>query len=290
MPILTSRSYKAEGLRSVGVLANTTNPGTFTYFIRLGDDASSDRTASFLGNLTLQIDKVCADLASHPVLSKAPAINALGFSQGGQFLRAYIERCNNPRVANLVTFGSQHNGISQFQDCASGDWLCRGWDALLRGNTWSESVQSRLIPAQYFRDPGDLDSYLENSNFLADMNNEREVKNSKYKANMKSLDRFVMYIFEDDTTVVPKESGWFTEVNATTGEFTKLQDRKIYLEDWIGLRWLDEEHRLEFRSTEGSHMTLSNKLLIDVFRRYFGRPPKGAVDKSIDGSQGVGTP
>ena len=272
-------SYKAEGLRSVGTLANTTNPGTYTYFIRLDPEPSSDRSATFFGNLTVQIQQVCDDLASHPILSKVPAVNALGFSQGGQFLRAYIERCNKPRVANLVTFGAQHNGISRFQKCADNDWLCKGSQGLLQSNTWSEFVQSKLVPAQYYRDAEDLETYLEKSNFLADVNNERKVKNATYRQNMKKVDRFAMYVFEEDVTVVPKESGWFSEVNGTTGEVTKLQDRDMYKEDWIGLRWLDEEHRLEFRTIEGAHMELSNKVLVEAFERYFRPRSKGGLDR-----------
>jgi len=267
---LTIPSYKADGLRSIATLANTTNPGTYTYFIRLDDSPSSDRTATFLGNLTEQISQVCADISSHPILSKAPAINALGFSQGGQFMRAYVERCNIPRVASLVTFGSQHNGISEFQKCGDNDWVCRRWDGYLKSNTWTEFVQSRLVPAQYFRDPEDLESYLENSNFLADVNNEREVKNATYKENMKKLDRFAMYMFKDDKTVVPKESAYFSEVNTTSEKVTGLRDRKMYMEDWIGLRWLDEEKKLEFREVDGEHMQLTEEVLVDAFQRYFG--------------------
>lgn len=222
-----------------------------------------------MGNLTMQVEKVCADIASHPILSKAPAINAIGFSQGGQFIRAYVERCNNPPVANLVTFGSQHNGISEFQNCLANDWACQGWQSLLRGNTWSAFVQNKLVPAQYFRNPEDLENYLEHSNFLADLNNERTMKNSTYKENIKKLERFVMYVFEEDKTVIPKESGWFSEVNRTSLKVTKLQDRKIYIEDWLGLKWLDERERLEFRTLEGGHMQLSDELLIDTFKRYF---------------------
>ena len=279
MLILIIPSYKAEGLRSVGALAAKVNPGTYTYFIRLSSDPSSDRTATFLGNLTLEVAQVCADLAAHPILSAAPAINALGFSQGGQFMRAYVERCNNPPVANLVTFGSQHNGISEFQKCEDADWVCQGWQGLLRGNTWSGFVQNKLVPAQYFRNPEDLDNYLENSNFLADVNNEREVKNATYKENMKKLERFAMYMFSEDKTVVPKESAWFSEFNATTGKETKLKDRQLYKEDWIGLKWLDERNKLEFPTTKGGHMELTDKTLIEAFEKYFKPREKGAADE-----------
>src|ERR1700733_10226818 len=149
-------NYAAEGLASTAKLAEETNPGTLVYIIRLDDDASADRSATFFGNVTLQIEKVCEDLAAHPILSTAPAVDALGFSQGGQFLSGYIERCNFPPVRSLVTFGSQHNGISEFQTCGATDFLCKGAQGLLRGSTWSSFVQSRLVPAQYFRNLNDL--------------------------------------------------------------------------------------------------------------------------------------
>lgn len=273
-------NYQADGLAEVAKLADDINPGTLVYLIHLEDDASADSTATFLGNVTVQIEKVCADLAAHPILSTAPAIDALGFSQGGQFLRGYIERCNFPPVRSLVTMGSQHNGISEFQACGSSDWLCRGWQGLLRSNTWSSFVQNRLVPAQYFRDPNQYDEYLEFSNFLADINNERAVKNQTYKENLEKLEKFVMYIFEDDVTVIPKETGWFAQVNGT--EVTALRERDIYKEDWLGLKALDKKGALEFKSTPGGHMSLPGTLLEDVFSRYYG--PYGKKF-STDGKQ-----
>lgn len=132
-------------------------------------------------------------------------------------------------------------------------------------------MQSRLVPAQYYRDPEDLERYLESSNFLADVNNEREVKNGTYKRNMQRLKRFVMYMFSEDTTVIPPESAYFAEVNTTSGKVTKVRDRDIYKEDWIGLRGLDERGRLEFRVAEGGHMQFAEGVLEDCFRKYFGR-------------------
>jgi len=271
-------NYAADGIKSVGELAEEINPGTFIYNIRLDEDPGSDRTATFFGNTTLQIEKVCSDLSSHPILSTAPAINALGFSQGGQFLRAYVERCNSPPVRSLVTFGSQHNGISEFQTCGATDWLCKSANGLLRSNSWSNFVQSRVVPAQYYRDADDLANYLEHSNFLADVNNERLLKNQTYKANLESLEKFVMYIFSQDHTVIPKETAWFAEVNATTKEVTKLRDRKLYTEDWLGLKTLDERGALEFRTAKGQHMELSDGVLSDAFKKYFSPLKKTGLE------------
>ena len=283
--MLIVSSYQAEGLQSIGELLNDTIGNTTIYYIRLDEDPSADRTATFWGNVTLQVQKVCDDLALHPILSRAPAINALGFSQGGQFLRAYIERCNSPKVENLVTFGSQHNGISEFQECAANDWLCHSWRGVLKGNAWGSFSQSKLVPAQYYRDPEDLESYLEYSNFLADINNERKVKNQTYKENMTKLGKFAMFMFADDKTVIPKESAFFSEVNTTSDAVTKLQDRAIYQEDWIGLRFLDENKRLDFRTAEGGHMQLSDNILTDTFNQYFKSRDVSGPDEPSAGNQ-----
>ncbi|KFZ06556.1 hypothetical protein V501_07308 [Pseudogymnoascus sp. VKM F-4519 (FW-2642)] len=258
-------------MQEIGSLASTIHPGTFIYNIHLDASAYGDQRATFFGNLTTQLEQVCADLASHPILSTAPAVDALGFSQGGQFLRAYVQRCNFPPVRSLVTFGSQHNGITQFQTCGPSDWLCKGANAILRGGAWSAFTQSRLVPAQYFRDPEDMENYLANSNFLADINNEREVKNEGYAANLRKLENFVMYMFDEDVTVVPKESAWFAEVNGT--EVTPLKERSIYTENWLGLKELDEAGKLKFLTVEGGHMRLNDEVLNRTFGNFFG--PEG---------------
>jgi palmitoyl-protein thioesterase len=272
--------FNSDGMKGIEELAEAINPGTFVHIISLNEDPNQDRSATFTGNVTDQISKVCEELAKHPILSTAPAIDAIGISQGGQFLRGYVERCNWPQVRSLVTFGSQHNGIVKFKACGQTDWLCKGAMALLRFNVWSNFVQSRLVPAQYYRDPGtqgDYDNYLENSNFLADINNERELKNNKYKANLGSLTNFVMWMFEDDTLVVPKETSWFEEVNGT--ESIPLRARPLYQEDWLGLRGLDRNGGLHFKTAPGDHLQNMEELLNQTITDYFG-PWKRSFDKN----------
>ena len=173
-------------------------------------------------------------------------------------------------MKTLITFGSQHNGISDFlAECKPTDFICRTASSALHSSKWTPWVQNRVVPAQYFRDPEDLDAYLEHSAFLADINNERPGKRNKtYADNLASLERFVMLMFEDDTTVVPKESAWFAEFNKTTGERTLVEDREMYKQDWIGLKVLGDRKRLEFLATPGRHMELSDELLTDLFKKY----------------------
>ncbi|KAF9781922.1 hypothetical protein IL306_012769 [Fusarium sp. DS 682] len=277
--------FNSDGMKSIQELAEAINPGTFVHIIALDENPDQDRAATFNGNVTDQISKVCEELAKHPILSTAPAIDAIGISQGGQFLRGYVERCNYPQVRSLITFGSQHNGIVNFRACGPTDWLCKGAMALLRFNVWSNFVQSRLVPAQYYRNPQteeDYSKYLESSNFLADINNERELKSQKYKANLSKLTNFVMWMFEDDDLVVPKESAWFEEVNGT--ETIPLRARDLYREDWLGLRELDRNGGLRFRSAPGRHLENLGELLNKTIANYCG-PWRKTFESDMENSE-----
>ena len=280
--------YDADGLQSTGELAEEVNPGTYVYYIRTDEDGGNDRTNTFFGNLTTQLKEVCEAIHAEPGLldpddRKRVRVDALGFSQGGQFLRGLIERCEGLDVRSLVTFGSQHNGIAEFQQCGTFDFLCKGATGLIKGNAWTEYVQGKVVPAQYYRTVNattgrPTEEYLAHSNFLADVNNERKVKNEAYKEKIAALEKFVMFVFDGDVTVVPKETGWFAEVNATSGEVTPLRERKLYKEDWLGLKKLDKKGGLVFKNTTGKHMELSDKDLRDAFREYFG-PERESEDR-----------
>ena len=50
---------------------------------------------------------------------------------------------------------------------------------------------------------------MANSQFLADINNERKQKQQQYKDNMLSLEQLVLVRFSEDVLVVPKDSAWF---------------------------------------------------------------------------------
>ena len=270
--------YDAPGLHTVGALARKIHPGTHIEYIRAAPSGPDDQRATFFGNITAQSEIICADLLANPNLTDHRGdvrVDALGFSQGGQFLRGLVERCEGLRVRSLVTYGSQHNGIARFQRCGTWDLVCKGAVAIVGSNAWTDYVQNTVVPAQYYREVNGstgepVEGYLERSHFLADVNNEGEVKKGVYKRRLAALERFVMVVFEGDETVVPKESGWFAEVDEESGVVTGVRERAIYGEDWIGLRELDRRGGLVFESVPGKHMELDEGDLERVFGRYFG--------------------
>lgn len=77
----------------------------------------------------------------------------------------------------------------------------------------------------------------------------------------------MLVIFTKDTMVVPKESAWFGAEAIEDGNeaqermliqetIVPMRGQQLYVEDWIGLRRLDERGGIEFESCEGGHMQI----------------------------------
>ena len=148
--------------------------------------------------------------------------------------------------------------------------MCRKKNELLRKQVWHDNIQKTVIPAQYFRDPYQYSSYLEHSHLLADINNERTV-NSTYKNKVSALEKLVLIAFEDDTTVIPKESAWFYDINSVNGELIPFDKTKLYLNDFLGLESLSNDNKIDFLSLPGEHMEIPQTYLVDIARTYLGK-------------------
>lgn len=266
-------------------------PGLYVHLIALGEDASSDRNRGVFGNANDDVAQVCEDLAG--VEQLRGGFDAVGFSQGGQFLRALIQRCDAVKVRNLVTFGSQHMGISDLPTCSPADLLCRLAEGALRGGIYTDYAQSHVISAQYFRDPRTkekLDRYLESNRFLTDINNE-VVLNATYRDRLASLETFVMLQFDGDKTVVPKRSSWFEAYASRKDdndggdddddETIPLRQSEIYKSDRLGLRTLDKRGGIVLDVCKGRHMQIDAACQLKVFGKYVATPqsyvPRGVL-------------
>lgn len=86
--------------------------------IATGATEAKDVWSSYFGSVNRQVQDACDALASIPQLQGG--YNALGFSQGGQFMRAVVQRCQHrgPRAHTLITFGAQHQGVMNVPDCS----------------------------------------------------------------------------------------------------------------------------------------------------------------------------
>jgi len=228
-------------------------PGVYTYSVEIGGSVFNDEFGGFIGSVNDQVASVCAALKADPKLAKG--FNAVGFSQGGQFLRAYVERCNDPPVYNFVTMGGQHQGVADLPGCTSvNETICSLVQSLLELGAYNSLVQDLLVQAQYFHDPMTPAEYLKYNVFLPDLNNEVNI-NATYKQNLISLNKLVLVMFSEDITVVPKESSWFGfYADNNSNKLLRYNETKLYQNDQIGLKTLDQQGKLEFDTCPGPHM------------------------------------
>ncbi|PKI85737.1 palmitoyl-protein hydrolase [Malassezia vespertilionis] len=265
-----------------------TYPGIFVYIVSLGSSYYKDQGATLFGDVNAQVAYMYETLQFVPELQDG--FDAIGFSQGGQFLRAYVERYNVPRVRNLITFGSQHMGITELSVCHRYDYFCRYVHHLLDGQVYSNYSQTHLVPAQYFRDTRSVEQfalYNQANQFLHDINNEGTVKNETYAANLAGLETFAMVQFTHEETVVPSASSWFEAYNdpckkECDAEIVPLRASAIYREDWIGLGALDRRGALAFLTCDGRHMEITPECAKATLGTYIGRPLLGAWDAAVD--------
>jgi len=162
--------------------------------------------------------------------------------------RAVAQRCPQPQMLNLISLGGQHQGVFGLPKCQAPkqEW-CELIDKLLSHLAYEKLVyiinvqhillyvnhehglkhrwvQKFLVQSEYWHDPFKNDLYVNNSVFLADINNERTI-NEEYRANLQQLENLVLVLFEDETVVQPKQTEWF-------GFFAVGSDKKIVaLED-----------------------------------------------------------
>ena len=84
--------------------------------------AWADMVSGFFGNVNDIVARTCQQLREDEKLKDG--FNMVGFSQGGQFARAVVQRCGHLglRVKNLVTMGAQHQGVVDVPGCLAASW------------------------------------------------------------------------------------------------------------------------------------------------------------------------
>ncbi|XP_076440551.1 palmitoyl-protein thioesterase 1-like [Babylonia areolata] len=230
--------------------------------LQIGNNIVEDTENGFLMNVNDQISLVCSKLKNDSKL--ASGYNAMGFSQGGQFLRAVAQRCPSPPMLNLISVGGQHQGVYGFPKCpGENETLCNIVRKLLNYGVYVSFVQDHLVQAEYWQDPLNEEEYVEKSVFLADINQERKV-NQNYKDNLLKLKNLVLVKFLQDTMVQPKESEWFGFYKPGQAEIVlPMNQTKLYTEDRLGLKELQASGRLHFLASDGDHLRFNRTWFIN---------------------------
>jgi len=247
----------------IKALLQSAIPGVYVHSLMIGDTIEGDEYNGFFMNVNDQIDLAAKKIAADPKLKNG--FNAIGFSQGSQFLRAYVQRYNTPIVKNLISIGGQHRGVFGFPKCPGANYkVCEWVRELLDYGAYISFVQRDLVQAEYWHDPLDEQTYIDDCIFLPDINNERKVKNNTYKENLIKLQNFVMITFLKDTMVQPIESERF-EFYAPGQDkiIVPLRESPLYTEDWLGLQVLDKANKLKFLEVDGDHLRFTDTWFLE---------------------------
>ncbi|CAB78750.1 thioesterase like protein [Arabidopsis thaliana] len=180
----------------------------------------------FLSHLDLakwqQASIACEKIKQMPELSEG--YNIVAESQGNLVARGLIEFCDNaPPVINYVSLGGPHAGVAAIPEgCDSA--FCILMKAFF-AVIYSDFAQDHTAPSGYVKKP----------------------------------------MFQNDTILVPRETSWFGYYPDGASSSTPVlppQKTKLYTEDWIGLKTLDDAGKVRFISVPGGHIEITEEDLV----------------------------
>ncbi|ODN02077.1 Lysosomal thioesterase PPT2 [Orchesella cincta] len=186
-----------------------------------------------------------------PIMEENPGgINVIGFSQGGLVARALIQSTNKHNVHTFISLSSPQYG--QYGD----DFLRIFFPGYVKETAWrffySKAGQMTSV-GNYWRDPRHLDSFLNYSHFLPEVNNEVTTSNTiKFKKNFLKLQRLVLIGGPDDGVISPWQSSHFGAFDENE-QVIPMQNSRIYKNDSFGLRTLDKLCKIVTITIPGIH-------------------------------------
>ncbi|XP_041069352.1 palmitoyl-protein thioesterase 1-like isoform X2 [Carcharodon carcharias] len=210
-------------------LVEETVPGCYVLSLKIGKNVTEEIGNSYIMNVNDQVEQACNILSKDKKLQNG--YNAMGFSQGGQFMRAVAQRCPSPAMMNLITFGAQHQGVYGLPHCpGESSHICNWIRKMLNLGAYNSLIQKHLVQAEYWHDPLNEDLYRNKSIFLAEINQER----------------------------------WFGFYKAGQAKDTySLQESVLYQEDRLGLKAMNKASKLEFLTVDGDHLQFSKEWFIN---------------------------
>ena len=167
-------------------------------------------------------------------------------------------------MKRFVSFSGPQMGVATLKQLNCG-FACNILNRLIGEIAYFKILQSYVAPAGYLKDKYNYDNYLKYSEFLADINNERTIKNPIYKQKIMNLEKVLLVVNRDDEIVDPTTSGWFDYYNQNSDEILQRKDSNFYKDDYIGIRYLEENNRITFAKFSGIHTRYTHQELDQFF-------------------------
>merc|ERR1719460_2828730 len=258
-----------RGMKSItqGIAAKT---GTYATCIPTGGNVLSDTINGFLKTMDSSIDYWAEKIRADPQL--ANGFNCIGFSQGNSQCRGYIQKYNDPPVANFISVHGTVMGVQAFPGCFKQDkklgLLCRTFAEVLGDLAYNPLVQNILYQANYYRDAKKVThkGYLKYSQ-IAQWNNENpDNVNQSYKDNFVKV-RYAMVKAAGDSMVYPNQGEQWGDIE--DGVITEYTGTAMYKDDLFGLQTVDKAGGIALEETSGDHLQFTSDELYGWVEKYF---------------------
>ena len=201
-------------------------------------------------SIDAQVEEACEKIKSNPKFQGK--FNILGISQGTLIGRYIIEKCDmEGQVMKYMSFDGPQMGIASIPKITCGtfcEWLCNITASL------AYKLKDNIAPCGYYKYKYDQETYMKTNTFLKMLNNENDVKDEEVYKRFSSLERVKLIKSKEDTVITPKDSSWFEFYDKNGVEIVPLELSDFYIDDYIGLRKLNEEGKVEFTEFAEEHV------------------------------------
>ena len=217
-------------------------------------------------SIDAQVEEACEKIKSNPKFQGK--FNILGISQGTLIGRYIIEKCDmEGQVVKYMSFDGPQMGIASIPKITCGtfcEWLCNITASL------AYKLKDNIAPCGYYKYKYDQETYMKTNTFLKMLNNENLEKDNEIYRRFTSLEKVKLIKSREDTVITPRESSWFEFYDKEGKEIVPLELSDFYLDDYIGLRKLNEEGKVEFSEFAEEHVLYNikeyNEEIVEFFK------------------------
>jgi len=273
-----------SGMIHIGEHTSELLGGVYVTCIPTGDTQSEDTTNGYFLNMDASVDVFAMKIANDSKLSDG--FHAIGFSQGNNVIRGYIERYNNPPVDTFLSVNGVNAGIGAVPYCQPQNQEQNQLDEYNNNNNnddvktmdsdgvpikfsmcdllmeqasrraYSTWIQEHSFQANYWRDPRPVEREMyEEYSQLARWNNEGQY-NQTFKDNFGKTKQFVWIKANQDGMVWPNEGEHWgaPDPNNPFHHILPMNETEWYIQDLFGLKTAQEQGKNYFEEFDGDHL------------------------------------
>ena len=212
-----------------------------------------------------QVEFACESIKSNPNFQGK--FNVLGISQGTLIGRYIVEKCQmKGQVVRYLSFDGPQMGVGYVPkiDCGTFcDWILNLTVPL------AYKFQDTIAPMGYLKYRNDRSYYDEHDVFLKMLNNDYEVKDPEIIRRFTALEKAKFIKAKRDSVIVPRDSSWFEFYDYDGKTIVPLEESDFYINDYIGLRKLDEQGKVSFVEIDQEHVLYNMKEYRDEILQFF---------------------